>query len=130
MPIPAGSRGTPARLIDGASVPFAHADTALPRSPFILIRSAAELDSTWRLAGGAGAAPKVDFARSSVLVLRLTRSLNREDVVPLAHTVDGTTQIVLPAATPRHVGGAASDHLEFYEVSIAGGPVSRVRYAP
>jgi hypothetical protein len=129
VPIPAGSRGTPAAPVEHAPLPYSRAARTLPRSPYLLIRSAAELDSTWRQAGGSGAPPKVDFARTAVVALRLPAGAERDAFTPLAHAVGGATQVVLPAATPRHVGALPTDRLEFYAVAITGGPVSRVRYA-
>ncbi|MBD0321082.1 MAG: hypothetical protein ICV87_12155 [Gemmatimonadetes bacterium] len=87
------------------------------------------MDSTWRRAGGTGAPPRVDFARAAVIALRLPAGAKREAFTPLAHAVEGGTQVVLPASTPRHVGALPTDRLEFYAVPITGGPISRVRYA-
>lgn len=129
VPIPAGSRGTPAATVEHAPLPYARAARTLPRSPYLLIRSAVEMDSTWRQAGGSGAPPEVDFARAAVIALRLPADAKRDAFTPLAHAVEGGTQVVLPAATPRHVGALPTDRLEFYAIPITGGPVSRVRYA-
>lgn len=128
MPVPAGSVGTRATSLAHRPLPLANAGATLPRGPFAVIRSAAELASFWRRAGGEGPPPAMDFSGSAVIALRLPPGAARDTFAPAAHLVGGRTQVVLHPGTPRGVGARPGDRIELYRIATGGAPVFRVRY--
>jgi hypothetical protein len=128
MPIPVGSVGARATSLAHRPLPVAKAGATLPRGPFAVIRSAADLASLWRRAGGEGSPPAVDFSGSTVIALRLPPGAARDTFAPTAHVVGGRTQVVLHPGTPRGVGARPGDRIELYRISTTGAPIYRVRY--
>lgn len=127
-PIPAYSTGKRAEPLAHAPLPLERAAADLPRGPFLLIRSEDDLAKLWTRARGMGPPPAVDFSRSAVLALRLPAGAARDEFAPTTHPVAGQTQVLLRPGTPNAVGIRPADRLELYEISTAGGPVSRVRF--
>lgn len=111
-----------------SALPVSRAEKKLPRNPFTLLRTPAELEKHWRLAGGTGAVPQVDFTRSAVISLRLPISAEPARMSPRIYSIQRGTHVLLLDGTPRELGGQPTDRIYYYQIPTDAGPVASVRY--
>jgi len=111
-----------------SALPVARAEKRLPRNPFTLLRTPAELEHHWRLAGGTGAPPPVDFTRASVISLRLPASADPVRMAPRIYSIQQGTHVLLLDGTPRELRDRPSDRIHYYQIATEAGPVASVRY--
>jgi hypothetical protein len=111
-----------------STLQVSHAGKKLPRNPFTLIRTPAELEIHWRSAGGTGAPPPVDFTRAAVISLRLPASADPARMAPRIYSIQQGTHVLLLDGTPRELGGHPSDRIHYYRIATDAGPVASVRY--
>jgi hypothetical protein len=117
-----------AQPVQHSALPVSRAEKKLPRNPFTVLRTPAELEHHWRLAGGIGAPPKVDFSRAAVISLRLPASSDAARMAPHIYSIQKGTHVLLRDGTPRELGGQSTDRIHYYEVATGAGPVASVRY--
>lgn len=117
-----------AELVEHSALPVSRAEKKLPRNPFTLLRTSAELEHHWRLAGGTGAPPPVDFSRAAVISLRLPASADPARMAPRIYSIQKGTHVLLRDGSPRELGGQPTDRIHYYQVAIEAGPVASVRY--
>ncbi len=111
-----------------STVPVSRAGKKLPRNPFTLFRTRAEFERHWRLAGGTGSPPQVDFSHAAVISLRLPVSADPGQMAPRIYSIQQGTHVLLRDGTPRELGGEPTDRIYYYEVATKAGPVASVRY--
>lgn len=117
-----------AERVQHSALPVSRAEKRLPRNPFTLLRTPAELEKHWRLAGGTGGPPPVNFRRSAVISLRLPASADPGRMAPRIYSIQQGTHVLLRDGTPRELGGLPTDRIHYYQVPTEAGPVASVRY--
>jgi hypothetical protein len=118
----------PAEPVQHLALPLSRAKKTLPRNPFTLIRGQAELERHWKLAGGTGAPPRIDFARAAVIAIRLPAEADPVRMAPRIYSIQQGTHILLQAGTPRELGNQPTDRIHYYQVATEAGPVASVQY--
>jgi hypothetical protein len=109
-------------------LPLSEAHKALPNNPFTILRRPAELERHWRLAGGTGAPPQVDFARAAVIAIRLSADANPTQMAPRIYSIQQGTHVLLREGTPRELGSRPTDRIQYYRIPTETRPVASVRY--
>ena len=117
-----------AEPVQHSVMPISRAGKKLPRNPFTLLRTPAEMEKHWRFAGGTGAPPPVDFTRAAVISLRLPASADPVRMAPRIYSIQQGTHVLLLDGTPREVGGQPSDRIHYYQIATEAGPVASVWY--
>lgn len=117
-----------AERVQHSALPVSRARKKLPRNPFTLLRTPADLEKHWRLAGGTGAPPHVDFTRAAVISLRLPASADPVRMAPRIFSIQQGTHVLLLNGTPRELGGQPTDRIHYYQIATVAGPVASVRY--
>jgi hypothetical protein len=118
----------PAQPVQHPALPLSQAQRTLPRNPFTILRGQAEMERHWKLAGGTGAAPRVDFARAAVIAIRLPADADPARMAPRIYSIQQGTHILLHAGTPRELGSRPTDRIHYYQVATEAGPVASVQY--
>jgi hypothetical protein len=119
----------PAEPVQHPALPVSHAHQALPKNPFTVLRRPAELERHWKLAGGTGAPPQVDFSRAAVIAIRLPADANPTQMAPRIYSIQEGTHILLREGTPRELGSQPTDRIQYYQITVEAGPVASVRYS-
>lgn len=118
----------PAEPVQHPALPCSRAHKALPKNPFTVLRRPAELERHWRLAGGTGAPPRVDFAREAVIAIRLSADADPTQMAPRIYSIQQGTHVLLREGTPRELASQATDRIQYYRIPVETGPVASVRY--
>lgn len=118
----------PAEPLQHPVLPLSRAHKTLPKNPFTILRRPAELERHWKLAGGTGAPPRVDFSRVAVIAIRLPGDANPAQMAPRIYSIQQGTHVLLREGTPRELGNEPTDRIQYYEITTAAGPVASVRY--
>ena len=118
----------PAEPIQHPALPFSRAHKAIPKNPFTVLRRPAELERHWKLAGGTGAPPRVDFSRAAVIAIRLPADADPTQMAPRIYSIQQGTHVLLRERTPRELGSQPTDRIQYYLITIEAGPVASVRY--
>jgi len=119
---------SPTKLLRQPALPLSRADRALPKNPFTILRGPEELERHWKLAGGTGAPPRVDFSRAAVIAVRLPVDTNPDQMAPQVYSIQEGTHILLRPGTPRELNSLPTDRVHYYQVATDAGPVASVQY--